>query len=465
MKNFYGQSTLEVLIGLVIMVISVAAAIAIFFGGQSLNIDSELSGRAIYLARQELELAREAARQNFNSLASSSSTQDEFLKETVVEDIDANTKKVTSRVSWSTDPLRRQKIELVSYVTRWRDIISLPDPGDSGGGGISGNWRNPRTLGSIDLGPGNAGTDLDVVNKIVYMTAVASSVSKPDFFIIDATNGLNPVIVSRIDTGPGLNAVDATVNYAYVANNDPNAQLQVINISNIRSPYLVASFKLPGTSGNGAVGNSIFYANSKVYIGTKNANGPEFHIVDVSNPLNPIALGSKEINADVNAIYVNGSYAYLAVSSSDELKILDVRNPQAIVQIGNFFAPGDSEDGKSLYLVGNKLYLGRLRGGNHADHHEFHIVDVSNASSTQNLGSKDLAANLNDLTVRDNLAFFATDDSNEEFQVWDISNPANIAFWSSFNFPQVATGIDYEDNLVYVSVRSNDALRIITSSQ
>ncbi|GAH25486.1 unnamed protein product, partial [marine sediment metagenome] len=47
---------------------------------------------------------------------------------------------------------------------------------------------------------------------------------------------------------------------------------------------------------------------------------------------------------------------------------------------------------------------------------------------------------------------------------WNISNPGNIELWSSFNFPQVATGIDYEDNVVYVSVRSNDALRIITSS-
>ena len=75
-----------------------------------------------------------------------------------------------------------------------------------------------------------------------------------------------------------------------------------------------------------------------------------------------------------------------------------------------------------------------------------------------------LAASLNDLVVRDYLAFLATSDSNRAFQVWNITDPSNITFWSSLQFPQVATGIDYEDNLVYVSVRSNDALRIITSS-
>ena len=45
-----------------------------------------------------------------------------------------------------------------------------------------------------------------------------------------------------------------------------------------------------------------------------------------------------------------------------------------------------------------------------------------------------------------------------------FSSSTSPVLHSSFNFPQVATGVDYEDNLVYVSVRSNDALRIITSS-
>ena len=67
------------------------------------------------------------------------------------------------------------------------------------------------------------------------------------------------------------------------------------------------------------------------------------------------------------------------------------------------------------------------------------------------------------VVARDDLAFIASSNSNREFQVINISDPNNPSLWSYFNFPQVATGIDYEDNLVYVSVRSNDALRIITS--
>jgi len=456
-----GQSTIEILIALTVLTISLTGAAAVIFSSQSLSVDAQESNQAIRLAGKGLEAARALARDDFSALASSSSTKDEFLEEVAVENVGATTKKVTSRVSWRTDPLRVQKVELTTLMTNWYSSVS--SGGDTGGGGLAGDWSRPKTLSSIDLGPGNSATDLDVINKIVYLSAIASSLSKPDFFVINATDGQNSYIVSELDTGPGLNSVDVAGSYAYVANNSVNAQLQIIDLTNAANPVLIKSYKLPNTSGPGAIGNSIFYSNSKVYIGTQKATGPEFHIIDVSSANNPTELGSFEINADVNGIRVVGSTAYLAVSSNDELKILDVSNPANITQIGNYDAPGDSEDGKSLFLVGTKLYLARLLGGNHDDHHELHVLDVSNPASPQNLGSKNFTSSINDIAVRDNIAFLATDDSNEEFQALDVSNPASITKISSFNFPNIATGIDYEDNLIYVAVRSNDALRIITS--
>lgn len=470
-NNHEGQSTLEILIALAILVLTISAVILVAFGNQSVTLDTELNNQALYVARSQLENARAAALQDFTLVTSTSSSDGFYFKQTIVEDVDAYTKKVTARISWQTGPLRLQEITLATIVTDRKTVQATG--GDTGGSGLSGDWQNPQTLGSIDLGAGNSATDLDALNKIVYLTTEASDSKKKDFYIVDATNGQSPVIVSSIDTGPGpcpsscgpgLNTIDTAGNYAYVGSKDTNSQLQIIDVSDKNNPFVKKSFKLPGVSGNGAVGYSIFFYDSRVYIGTKKATGPEFHIIDVTDPQNPTSLGSKEINADVGAIYINGSTAYLATSDENELQVFDVSNPANITLLGSFDALGSSEDGKSAQLVGNKLYLGRTVGGNHDDHHEFHIVDVTNPASMQGLGSKDLGADLNDLRVRDYLAFFATSDSNKEFQIWNISDPANITLWSSFNFPQVGTGIDYEDNLVYVSVRSNDALRIITSS-
>ncbi len=463
-NNHKGQSTLEILIALAIITISISAVIVVAFNNQSVSIDNQYNNQALYLAKENLEKSRAQSRQNFSAIVSTSTGDGIYLKEIVVENLDTYQKKIISRVSWQHELLRPQKIELTTIITDWKNFPSPADPNDSGGSGISGDWHNPRTLGSIDLGPGNSATDLDVVNKIVYLSAEASAASKPDFFIIDVTNGQSPFIVSSLNTGAGLNAVDASGNYAYLANRDNNAQLQIVNISNLNNPVLAASFKLPGVSGSNAIGQSVFYKDSKVYIGTKKASGPEFHIIDVSNPNSPTALGSFEINGAVNMIDIKNNIAYIAFEGDNyELKILDVSNLANITELSKYNAPGDSEDGKSLYVVNNKLYLGRTRGGNHENHHEFHIIDIASSVSPQNLGSKDLAADLNDLRIRDNLAFLATGDTNKEFQVCDVSEPSNISFWSSFNFPQGATGIDYESNLVYVAVRSNDALRIITS--
>lgn len=457
------QSTLEILIALFILTASISAVIMISFGNQSIIIDTDLNNQAINISRKELETSRALSRQNFDSLASSSSIEDIYLKETIVENIDPNTKKVISLVNWQTNQLKPQKIELTTIVANIK--ITIQSGGDTGGSGLSGNWKNPKTLGSVDLGPGNSATDIDVLNKIVYLAAEASAAAKPDFFIINATNGENPYMVSNINTGLGLNAVDVAANYAYAGNKDTGAQLQIIDVSNKSNPVLIKSFKLPDVSGSDAIGQSIFYWDSKVYIGTKKATGPEFHIIDVSNSNNPTALGSFEINGAVNMIHVKNNKAYIAVDSNDyEMKILDVSDPANITLLNSYDAPGNSEKGKSLYLVADKLYLGRTLGGNHNDHHELHILDVSNPIAPANLGSKDLATDLNDLRIRDYLAFLGTSDPNKEFQVWNISDPTNISLWSAFNFPQVATGIDYEDNLIYVSVRSNDALRIITSS-
>lgn len=459
-KNFSfrnGQMLVEVLLALMIIVMAVSSVTAVYFGGRSLLSDAQIEDVALNYARQDLENVKSSAQSNFAGLVSASSTAGNFLREQIITSIDSYTKKAVCRVSWSVNPSRTANVELSAIITDWRGYVKTG--GDTGGGGLTGNWKNPTTLGSVDLGPGNSATDLNVRNKIVYITSVASDNKKPDFYIVDATNGQSPVIVSSLDTGPGLNAVALGGHYAYVANSDNGAQLQVIDITTPTSPVLITSYVLPGVSGSGAIGNSIFYYNFKVYIGTKQATGPEFHIIDVSNPAAPAEAGSFETNADVNSIYVSGNTAYLATSDdAKEAMVLNVSSPSNITLAGSFDAPA-SDNGQSIYLAGSKLYLGRTSGAN-----DFVIANAASSSAIQQLSSTNLGGvSVNGIVVRDNLAFLATSDSNKEFQIWDVSSSTNPVLWSSFNFPNLATSIDYENNIVYVSVRSNDALRIITS--
>lgn len=475
-----GYSIIEILIAIVFFTASISFTIIILSNSQNVLVNRENDIFAKNLSREGLNGASVIIKNNWygiadgeygllweNNVWSFSGTQDTqniFTRKITVTTIQNGEREIDSAVTWQESPLRPQEeVELATILTNWVNVVDTG--GDDGGGGITGDWRNPRTLGSVDLGPGNSATDLDVKNKIVYMSATASSASKPDFFIVDASNGSSPFVVSQLNTGTGLNAVDMAGDYAYVANNNSTFQLQVIDVSSIENPELSASFQLPGVSGAGAKGNSIFYSSKKIYIGTKKATGPEFHIIDVSTPTNPEELGSYEVGDDVNAIVVKEGIAYIATPNNEgELEILDISDPSDITEISSFDALGDSEEGKCLFLANPKIYLGRTIGGDHINHHELHILDISTPATPLSLGSKNFSSSINDLVVEDYLMFLATNDSNNEFQIWNISNPSDIVLWSSFNFPQMASGIDYEDNLVYVSVRSNDGLRIITST-
>lgn len=451
-----GQSIIEVIIALAIVVITISTVMTVSLGNRGMLADTRENTEAIRISKEALEETTAQLLDDFFSPSSSTSSEGIYTSEIIIEDIDSNTKKVTSRTTWDTDPQRDQKVELVSIITNRN--VSEETGGDTGGGGISGDWRNPRTLGSIDLGPGNSATDLDAVNKIVYMSAEASAQSKPDFFIVDASNGELPVISSQLDVGKSLRSLDVADNYAFTGGDDTNAQLKVINVANQGSPSLSASFKLPGVSGSGAIGNSIFFHDDKIYMGTKSASGPEFHVIDVVSPTNPSSLGSFEVGVDVNAIFIRGDYAYLATShENQELKVLNISNPAAITTAGSYDHVNE-DDGLSISVAGSDLYLGKYSG-----YRELVVLDITDPSPIENLGDKEIDASINALVIRDYLAFLGTNESNNEFQVWNIEDPLAMSLWSSFNFPQVVTGMDYEDNLVYVSVRSNDALRIITS--
>ncbi|MEK7193640.1 MAG: beta-propeller domain-containing protein [Patescibacteria group bacterium] len=446
-----GQGVLEILIALAILTITLSAAILVVYGGQSLLLDTRLGNQALNIAREKLENAEDIGRNDFNSLASTSSASGIFSGTLTVTAVNTSTKQVISRVSWSVDPLRVQKVELKTLVTNWVPPVPL-----------FGDWQNPLSKGTIDLGPGNSGTGVRVRNRIVYITSTASDSKKPDFYVIDATDPGNPTIIFSTSTGSGADAVAIGGNYAYIANHDSSGQLQIINVANPASSYLVKTYQIPGLA-NSAYIKKLTVSNNIAYVVTEKNAGPEFYTIDVSNPATPVLLGTFEINDNANGIRVDGTTAYVAVAnSSAEMKTINVSNLSAPSLMSNFNATG-TLSGYSLSLIpaSSTMFLGRAQGTGP----ELVVVNVSNPAGMTLISNTEIGANILGLKAVNYLVFLLTDDANNEFKVYNISNLSNIVFWSELNFPQAPNDIDYERNTLYVAVRSNDALRIITSTR
>ncbi len=464
-----GQSLAEILIAIGIFVIAVGATLA-FIRSQIVHRDlAQSTLRALGRAEEGLEAARTIRDRDWTELAvglhglslssdtwtfqGTSDTSLGITRVVTVTDRVPNERLVTSTVTWSPTTGRSRVLTLTSILSNWRNI-SAPL--------LSGNWQDPQSLGSVDIGPGNAATGLAVRSRIVYLTAKASDRKKNDFYIINATDGQNPFIVGRIDTGRGLNAVAVSGSYAYVAQDATSNQLQIINVANPALPILVKSFSV---AGNGT-GISVGITGTTVLLGTPPTTNPELFLVDVSDPVNPRIVGSYEVGAGVNDIFISGSYAFLATTHDDrELMILDITDPGTPLRIGAVNLTGE-DDARGIYVNSQDswAHVVRENDGSHPTHSELAVIDVMDPTVPTILGSFKFSEDINTVVAADNLSFIGTSFASEEFQIYEVSDPSAITYWSGLNFPQIANDMALEDNMIYVAVRSNDALRIITSA-
>lgn len=461
-----GQSLIEVLIALSVLTMGIAAAVVLFLSGQTISLDTSQNASALSYAQEGVEALKIMKTQDWNNLTDGvhglqgsgvawsfsgpNDTRDIFTRTITISLLDASTKKAEVVVSWQPNPARPQTISFIQELTNWTAVSS---------GGLQGDWTNPRIIGSLSLATGVSATDLVVKNSLVYLTGEASSSAKPDFFIINASNPQAPILAGSLNISFGYNALALAGNYAYLAQNTYPNQFRVVDISQPSNPTLVATLNLPGSD----EALSIAVGGNYAYVGLDSNGGAEFFVIDISNPLAPVLVGSLEMGADILGITLQGDYAYLATELSAEIQIINIINPLVPAVAGTYAAPGNSEDGKVIQIIPPKLYLGRAKGGDHDDHHELHVISMVNPTLLQNLGSLDTASDVNDLTVVENLEFTATADPNKEFQIFEISNPAAITPYAQLNLPQVASGIAFENNMIYLALRSNDALRIITS--
>lgn len=507
-----GQSSVEILVALAVLIVSISAVIAVVFGGQSITTDTQTNQEALYKAQEELELARAKSRgaiDEFNSIITTTATisGDIYNKQLVVSDISDCAKRVTSNLNWTLEQ-RPQSTSLSSILSSIK--VFLAEGGNCSVTPPSDDFRNPSSNHpNVTINTVN-GQGIAVLNKIVYLGVHDSNENLDDIFIYDTSDPSNPVFLSSIgiNWGPNkklngivdlvaVNFPNLNKKYVFAAgvhgrfydqdDGGPNGeekasgQLQVIDVTDPLLPAQAASVSLPGVSGicnsHCPGGRSIAYYDGRIYMGTHRTGGPEFHIFDVTaDPTSPVHLGntdSTQVEHNINDIEVRESVAYLATSSdTEEVIALDVSDPGDIEIIKTFDAKkaDDSPSGKNgraLDIIGNRLYLGVARAISPLER-DFFVVDINDFSAA--LGSKNFNTNqgagITGVQVSNGLAFVGTRDPNDPFHIWDVSNPASITQWDTcdYNFSVDPQAMVYENDVIYVVTNQSSKLRVIVPS-
>lgn len=521
-----GFSTLEILLAMTILVLTITSVTLTSFGGQSMQIDAETSTEALHEAQSGLEYMQTLARKDFQLVTPTSSLASigaiTYHKSIVISTTtypDYATKEITSTVSWTGENNRPEHVTLSALVTNFDHARG----GDTCDSVLSGNWSAPVIVNNAvnelsqltgTSSGANVVTSVDAYKGKAYLTVSGAQYkTDPRLFVFDIqklktdpTHSLLGKLTTATNTATyGMYAVHvaegpAGRTYAYVANDyQANwnscssyhncAQISVVDVTNPSGMTLASStyYKLPNITGglsSGGAGNSLYYKDGLLYVGlSKTTTGTEFNIVDVHNPLAPSLVPGSGLNIDfdVSAIAVVGNTAYLATNNDGgEVVVVDVGNPAAPVVLSTYNAPGQLSAGygRSLELVGDRLFLGRSSMNSGA---EFLALDASSSLgviAATPLGSLDVGTSLVPFTVygtlvRDSLAFLAGGNTtNGKLYIENISNISGITDAAApVALPNNSFGfaLDCEGNDIFVGSRDNSAsnfgyLSVITSS-
>lgn len=137
--------------------------------------------------------------------------------------------------------------------------------------------------------------------------------------IVNLSDASNPSVTGSVPIGTGdwLFEVAIHNNYVYMTNMGDlfsitdTGYLHIIDISDMAAPEVIDSMFL----GNKTVANYI--QNDLLYVSFINADTTAgFHIIDISNPVNPVVIVTELIDTGIWDIWAEDSYIYLAADTA-----------------------------------------------------------------------------------------------------------------------------------------------------
>jgi len=380
-----------------------------------------------------------------------------FLVDTQVEVIDSFTKKVIVDVSYFIKN-RKVTVSLSKFIT---DITESRGQSSCRPSQDMLLWKNPRSsFFNMGISSQNIqATDIDIVGSYAYITSNTASSTDPDFLILDISDISHPIVLSSIDTGPGLLSLHVVDNYAYVGNTSINGQLQIINISNKNNPYLISTYKLPGNYNDATtVGNVVFYKTGKIYLGTQKSQTKELHVIDVLNPTSPYEMSSFEVGGAINDIFVFKEMIYVATPNTVELKIFSLVS-NILTLISNYDPLGASGNGKRLFLFSNQLYLGRAIGEN-----EFYVLNTDNLPPAL-IFKYSINSSIQGLIAYRKLIFMALSNKNDGFVVFNTATSSISRISTSpIIFPASPLNFDCDKDMFGIIFEKSNVISFITHS-
>ncbi|MFZ2882701.1 MAG: hypothetical protein WA019_06530, partial [Candidatus Moraniibacteriota bacterium] len=364
-----------------------------------------------------------------------------------------NTKQATVNVDWQQNLQRTGNISLTTYLTNWRAEKQS----------LACDWSNGLSVRDSFNSSSNTGNARKVQANGRYVYMIYAGGTAYDFVIVDA--GVAPATMLGSLSLVG-NQLDIAISgdYAYVASDDNNGELKIIDISNPNTPVLRGTYNATGN----ANANGVFVVGTTVYLAKVGGTGVDFHIINASNPSSPSLLGSVDIggnNAGGNELYVSGNYAYVASpDNSYEIKLVDVSNSASPIYLsGDSINVSGNTDGIAITGFGDNLILGNANG-------TVYVYDISDPLSMSQISTYTGNSQINDIALgerNESIFLGMNSNTNEELEAVDVESISGPSFLSGYQWGYPIYGVAFAGDscTIYAatgSTAANPELIILT---
>ncbi len=269
---------------------------------------------------------------------------------------------------------------------------------------------------------------IDVKDSLCYVAHYIT------FYIINVADPYNPYTIGLIPNcgGSDVSVCDSVV---YLT----GGKLRVIAVSDPQNPYVLTTFRLPGSINNISVRDSIACLAMEW-------NG--LWILNINNPSSPSELG--KLIFVTKDVYVKDNLGCCVGDSG--LGIVDISDPGHPVLLSNFALPYDA--GRGVVVSDTICYIANGYGG-------LRIINIADPLNPVELGSYPSSSHTWDVAVHNNIAYIA--DHNDGLKIIDVSNPSSPILLSQMPYTGYQTMIvEATSDTIYVVTNSSYGyLRII----
>jgi hypothetical protein len=230
-----------------------------------------------------------------------------------------------------------------------------------------------------------------------------------------------------VSIGGRTEAVAVQGNYAYIGE---GPGLTVLDISDLAKPRLLGrTVPISENLRDIAISDNIAYVA---------AGMDGLRIINVTDPSNPLEIGSYNTPSEADSVVVAGKYAYVTCSY-EGLRIIDIADPTTPKEIGFFKKGPYAEYYYDVFVVGNHAYLAVTDG--------LHIIDITNPTDPVEIGFFEGWSGRG-VSVAGNYAYVADGSGLAIFEVADPTDPTLKSYRST---PGDAMKVTVDGNYAYIS--------------